>query len=422
MVGEDSTEDAAHVPEGIKTRYPIEPERILTALLIVIILGVTVAGAHLFGIFLPESYRFLLGVLLSGVAGLYLVSIFYWLYEVIQSWRSTPDPVTFGPEAVQVRILTIDAERTVQNTVNELPDTLTDRHVVAETPIEIEGATVHVVPDEFECMATDKGRALEWARRTLSCEKEYVLFLDEDTLVPEFPGLPDADLIQFREYPMKTDSWWTFWAEIIRMGWQLEQMGFERNDIPMYTWGGGLAVRKQVEDEISWNFESLIEDSVFAWLATRNGASYNVVETRFRDQAPLSLRAMLEQRRRWVVGTIRDERYLPFRYHILFIIRNVVWGFTPVLVVVTALTVIRPVISVAYLPRHLISGTFLVFTLLWIGGGIWYYGGVSRRTTPVIPLFPIISGIHSLGALWGLLTRPEKFHQTEKEPGEQEVK
>jgi hypothetical protein len=47
---------------------------------------------------------------------------------------------------------------------------------------------------------------------------------------------------------------------------------------------------------------------------------------------------------------------------------------------------------------------------------------LSRRTAPVIPLFPIISGTHSLGALWGLLTRPEEFHQTEKEPGEQEVK
>ncbi|WP_277543836.1 hypothetical protein [Haloarcula laminariae] len=233
MVGDDSTEGGAHVPEGIETRYPIEPERVLTALLIVIILGVTVAGAHLFGFVLPELYRVFLGVLLLGVAGLYVTSIFHWLYEVIQGWRSAPDPVTYGPEAVQVRILTIDAEGTVQNTVNELPDTLTDRHVIAETPIEIDGATVHVVPDDFECMAMDKGRALEWARRTLPCEKEYVLFLDEDTLVPEFPGLPDADIIQFREYPMKTDSWWTFWAEIMRMGWQLEQMGFKRHDIPM---------------------------------------------------------------------------------------------------------------------------------------------------------------------------------------------
>ncbi|MFB6197283.1 MAG: glycosyltransferase family 2 protein, partial [Halobacteriaceae archaeon] len=307
MVGEDSTEDAVHVPEGIETRYPIEPEHVLTALLIIITLGVTVAGAHLVGIVLPELYRSLLGVLLLGVAGLYIVSIFSWLYEVIQGWRSTPDPVTFGPDAVQVRILTINAEATVQKTVNELPDTLTDRHVIAETPIEIDGATVHVVPDEFECVAKDKGRALEWARRTLSCEKEYVLFLDEDTLVPEFPGLPDADLIQFREYPMKTDSWWAFWAEIIRMGWQLEQTGFRQNDIPMYTWGGGLAVRKQIEDEITWNFESLIEDSVFAWLATKNGASYDVVEGRFRNQAPPSIPAMVEQRRRWVVGTIRDE-------------------------------------------------------------------------------------------------------------------
>lgn len=421
MVGEDSTEDAVHVPEGIETQYPIEPERVLTALLIVIILGVTVTGAHLFGIVLPELYRSLLGVLLLGVAGLYIVSILFWLYEVIQGWRTTPEPVTFGPDAVQVRILTIDAEATVQNTVNELPDTLTDRHVIAETPLEIDRATVHVVPDDFECVAEDKGRALEWARRTLSCEREYVLFLDEDTLVPEFPGVPDADLVQFREYPMKTDSWWAFWAEILRMGWQLEQMGFKRHDIPMYTWGGGLAVRKEVEDETTWNFDSLIEDTVFAWLATKNGASYDVVEARFRNQAPLSIPAMLDQRRRWIVGTIRDEKCLPFHYYMLLMIRNVVWGFTPVLIGVTAMTVIRPGISAAYLPLHAISGAVLVVNLLWIGGGIWYYGGPTRRTLPVIPLFPIISVVHSTGALWGLLTEPDEFDQTEKDPDDQEL-
>lgn len=146
-----------------------------------------------------------------GVLGLYGFSMLWWLYEttvLARGWRVDEDDIQWGFDDVQVRVLTVDAASVVQATVDAIPDAIADVHVVAEAAMSIDGATVHVVPDEFECAATNKGRAVEWARRNVPCEREYVLYLDGDTLVTGFTGLPDADVIQFTEKPLYTGSNW----------------------------------------------------------------------------------------------------------------------------------------------------------------------------------------------------------------------
>lgn len=402
------------VPESIDIRYPVEPDRIIAAVFIAVGLGVGLLSADLLGVTLPQILRGLLVVPLWVLVGLYLLADLLWGFAVFDGLRRDSTPIDYGADDVQVRILTIDAEATVQKTVDALPETLADRHVIAETDLDITGAEVHVVPEDFECTAADKGRALEWARRHVQCDKEFVLFLDEDTLIPEFEGLPDADIVQFREHPGKTGSWLSFWSEVLRMGWQVEQLGFAEFDIPLYTWGGGLAVRKTVEDEITWNFYTLIEDTVFTWFAVENGASYEVAETRFRNQAPRSIKAMFEQRRRWVTGTIQGEKFLPAKYHMLLTVRNVVWALSPVLVAQAAVTLVLPVRVFDYLPFQASFLLLAVMTLVWTGAGVWYYGGPDLRTLPVIPLLPVLIVLHSLGAVWGFVSRPAGFKQTSK--------
>ncbi|MFC7166855.1 glycosyltransferase [Halospeciosus flavus] len=320
----------------------------------------------------------------------------------------------YGPEDVQVRILTVGAEEVVQETVRTLPDGLTDRHVIAEEPLDIEGATVHVVPDSFECTASDKGRALEWARRELPCAAEFILFLDEDTLVTAFDGLPDADIVQFREWPMFTGSYLTYWSEVLRMGYQTEQVRFATMDIPLYAWGGGIAVRKSVEDRVTWDFETLVEDTVFAWKAVKTGADFEIVDTKFRNQAPPSIRAMFEQRRRWLTGTLRDEEYLPFWFRGLMTLRNVSWVFSPL---TTSLVLFTGMIPLAMPGRALFQvlawGMFL-FSLIWVWRGWRYYEGLSLRTLPVFLVYPLVVAVHSAGAAWGFLSPPESFETTEK--------
>ncbi|MFD1643617.1 hypothetical protein [Halohasta litorea] len=141
--------------------------------------------------------------------------------------------------------------------VDSLPESLDDVHAIAESSIDVTGASVHVVPDDFDCRAVRKGRAQEWARRTLDCHKEFVLYLDEDSIVESFKGLPDADIVQLREKPRRTGSNLSFLADIDRMGGQLEQRAFARLSIPLFAWGGGIAVRSEIEDATTWDRKSL---------------------------------------------------------------------------------------------------------------------------------------------------------------------
>lgn len=230
----------------------------------------------------------------------------------------------------------------------------------------------------------------------------------------EFEGLPDADVVQFREWPYRPDggSWLVYWSEVLRMGYQLEQVGYADSDIPLYAWGGGLAVRKAVEDEITWDFETLIEDTVFTWFAAANGASFEVVETRFRNQAPPSLRAMFDQRRRWFVGTVRDEEYLPLGHQILLTVRNVGWAFSPILVLLAVVAVPFPGLAVPSLSVPVLAGPPPPHRVVG-RGGIWYYDG-DPRALPLVAVVPLVLVVHSFGALLGFLAPPRRFQTTQK--------
>nr|WP_245810864.1 hypothetical protein [Halorubrum halodurans] len=221
---------------------------------------------------------------------LYGLSAVWWILEatvLARGGRVDPEEVAWGYEDVQVRILTIDAEPVVQANVNAVPDGLDDVRVIAEAPIDVDGAAVHVVPEEFECVATNKGRAVEWARRNVPCEREYVLYLDEDTIMAGFEGLPDADVVQFTEKPLYTGSRIAYLSEIFRVGYQYEQFAFHRLRYPLYAWGGGVAVRRSLEQSITWDAATITEDTNFIWRAADEvGVSFAVLDVRFRNQAP----------------------------------------------------------------------------------------------------------------------------------------
>jgi hypothetical protein len=76
-------------------------------------------------------------------------------------WLATRDRTAWGLENVQVRILTIDAEAVVQGTVDALPSKIDDVRVIAEWPIDVEGATVHVGPEGFDAGHRDRAQHRE---------------------------------------------------------------------------------------------------------------------------------------------------------------------------------------------------------------------------------------------------------------------
>lgn len=167
------------------------------------------------------SIQGFLSLILWAALLVYGFSSLWWIVEVgvlSRGWNRDTEEV-WGLDDIQVRVLTIDAEAVVQQTVNAIPEGVADVRVIAEADIHINGAEVHVVPDKFDCAATNKGRAVEWARRNVDADEKYLLYLDEDTLVTELTGLPDADFIQFTEKPIYTGSRLTYLCEVFRTGY-----------------------------------------------------------------------------------------------------------------------------------------------------------------------------------------------------------
>jgi len=348
---------------------------------------------------------------------IFFLTTVYWLGEMVLVGRARPAPIEHGLESIEVRVLTVDAETVVQATVDQLPDGLAAVRVIAERDIRIQGAPVHTVPAEFSCAATRKGRAVEWARRSVPCDAEYILYLDEDTLLSDFQGLPDADIVQLSEQPIRSKSWLTYLAEIFRIGFQLEQATFPSFRYPLYAWGGGFAVRKSVEDEITWDVNSLTEDTNFIWRAFADPSrDLAFLRVRAMNQAPPSVREMIHQRRRWISGAAKDAYLLPRRYRVLSLVRNAAWGLvflSPGLV----LPLISPISIVLFPALYRLLILFQLAGLFgWAVLGYLYYGERIRVLVLLLLTVPLTAILHAAGAFWALLSPTDDFRVTRKVP------
>ena len=358
----------------------------------------------------------LFGVALWAVTLLFGATALIWMVitYVVGAGYDTPAN-EYGLDDVQVRLMTVDAAAVVQETVDSLPDGLDDVHVIAESPIDVAGASVHVVPDEFDCRAVRKGRAQEWARQTLDCQKEFVLYLDEDSIVESFDGLPDADIVQLREKPRRTGSKLSFLADIYRMGVQIEQRAFARLSIPLFAWGGGIAVRSEIEDATTWDRKSLVEDTAFVWAAFQDhDVSFALADAVCWNEAPPSLYEITQQRRRWAAGNLQASAMLPLRYEALTRVRNAAWALSPIVtLIVVPLSLVS--VTVAYGGLFFAASMALALcTLAWFLLGVAYYGGDYGYWALALPLAPVVTVVHSMGTVAGILAPPETFRVTTK--------
>ncbi|EMA45150.1 glycosyltransferase [Halobiforma nitratireducens] len=370
----------------------------------------------------PTILSVVLFLVLGVVLVLYGLSTLWWLYEVLVLSRrhSGDDPIEWGLEDVQVRVLTVDDEGVVQGTVDAVPAAIDDIHVIAEAPMDIDGATVHVVPEGFDCDATNKGRALEWASQSLACETEYILYLDEDTIVTEFAGLPDADIVQFTELPIYTGSWLAYCCEVFRVGYQLEQFAFPQLRYPLYAWGGGIAIRRDLEERIGWDVGTVTEDTNFVWRAACDGdCSFRVADARFRNQAPPSVSAMVRQRRRWISSSLQDGGILPLSYRPLYGTRIVVWACSPLVLAWILGGFFEPV--AAGLPVRAVGGISAVLGLVlvvFMWCGLRAYRIEPRLWPAFLLVTPLAVVLHATGAAWGIVSPVSEFRVTEKVPPE----
>ncbi len=375
------------------------------------LLGTTVPSLLPGGVDWYGAFELLLWATTTLFAG---TALFWVILTYVVGAGYEPPEAVHGGDDIQVRVLTMDSEDVVQATIDSLPAELDDVHVIAEASIDVEGAAVHVVPESFSCEAVRKGRAIEWARRTFETDREFVLYLDEDSHLETFGGLPDADIVQLREQPRHTGSVLSYLADVYRMGVQIEQRAFARLSIPLFAWGGGIAVRRSVEDEVTWNRETLVEDTAFVWAAARKlTPTFELARATCRNEAPPSLSEILQQRRRWAAGNIDAATKLPLGYQVLVRIRNYAWALSPVVTLI-ALPLSILGVSVGGGLFVLTSLALGLFTLFWFLRGVAYYGMAERKLALALPLAPLVSVVHSMGTVAGIIDPPADFRVTEK--------
>lgn len=114
------------------------------------------------------------------------------------------------------------------------------------------------------------------------------------------------------------------------MGVQFEQRAFARLSIPLFAWGGGIAVRTEVEEQTTWDRETPVEDTAFVWAAFQEtDVTFALSDAVCGDEAPPPLDEILQQRRRWAAGDVQASKMLPRRYEPLTRVRNYAWALSP---------------------------------------------------------------------------------------------
>lgn len=326
-------------------------------------------------------------------------------------------------EDIQLRILTVNNSSTVRRTVESARKHFSDIRVIAEEELKDIPCKVHVVPNEFESDAVRKGRALEWARKNVDCDKEYVLYIDEDTIIRRFSGMPDADIIQFRETPTYSGSILSYLTEVYRIGYQYEQFGFGFYRYPMYAWGGGIAIRQSLEQKITWDYKTITEDTSFAWRASKymGRIKFAVVDEEFYNQSPTNIRSLFNQRRRWVSGTIQDSGVLPIGYKIVVYTRLFIWSYSPFVFLNGIIIFLFPHPITSSLPFILALTMELIIIHITTAVGVVQYWDESKKTMLAIPLTVILSVVNSIGALWGIISPAKDFAVTKKRDIESKI-
>lgn len=346
----------------------------------------------------------LTGLVVAGLLILLVNAIIWAGYSLRGARRASPTR-KWGIEDVDVRVVSRDsATESVRETVESVPDGAASVHVVGKQKHDIDSAVTHVLPEDFECDARAKGRLLEWARRNLPSDGEYALYIDAGTVVSDFNGLPDSDLVQFRERPVETDSRLTWLSDLLRSNGVTELVGYSYSNMPLFVWSGGLAVRHDTEEDVTWNRDAINSGSAFAWEATRTGHTYQYITDHFIIQSAGSVISLAGMKRKWYSGRVHDSiLHLPHHYWLFISFRSIAWTistfFTPLVATGLLLTPITRVLAlgvIATTVAQAIVGWRLV-------------NGEPRPLGELLVALPVVTVVDGLGYVYGMLNPVDDY-------------
>ncbi|KAJ5548462.1 hypothetical protein N7513_005696 [Penicillium frequentans] len=175
------------------------------------------------------------------------------------------------------------------------------------------------VPQYFQPkLAKYKGRALEWCRQYWNLsESDWVLHLDEETHIDEYLVKACLDFIErgAEDFGMGTVHYTahSYWKNAFLTTAETSRVAedFGRFQLPVRLFrrplfgcihGSFLLINGAVENDITWNTDCLAEDFWFGLHAARRGFKFGWIHAVAREQAPVNLQDLINQRRRWYSG------------------------------------------------------------------------------------------------------------------------
>jgi cellulose synthase/poly-beta-1,6-N-acetylglucosamine synthase-like glycosyltransferase len=171
-----------------------------------------------------------------------------------------------------------------------------------------------------------------------------------------------------------------------------------------------------LEDEITWDAKTITEDTNFVWRAIkeRGDIDFRVLNFKFRNQAPPTIRGMFRQRRRWFSGTQHSSNILPRRYRAFLSFRMIAWALSPVIPFISLFLYFFP--QYVPQPRAYLLGSLVAFAMLFVITfvGVIVYIKHERITLLALPLTPLLVVLNTFGALWGWIAPIQTFAVTEK--------
>ena len=105
------------------------------------------------------------------------------------------------------------------------------------------------------------------------------------------------------------------------------------------------------------------------------------------------------------------------RYRLLTRLRNCAWALSPVVTLVAVPLSLLGVVVYGGL-FVLLSALLAAFTFFWYLRGALAYGGQRVALALATPLAPLVTVVHSMGTVAGILAPPERFRVTTKTGGD----
>lgn len=248
-----------------------------------------------------------------------------------------------------------------------------------------------VVPQDFQCKASYKARALEYARR-LRVERRLndfhvkILFVDDDGVPTksyiEKATMADFDVCEGIPTPR------TGYGRLLSHMDDLRTINciylcsvFQGIGHPIHVHGEGLCVRGTAEGLVTWNYPMFAsEDLVFGHMAVDRNRTWGFVWDYVEITSPFTWQDFLTQRRRWLWGNIHAIRHvLPLRSSILLICLYIYGLFT---FVASSLGIVLAATGKLRLqPRFLLwllASMTIWLSMFALSGAINSGGGASR--------------------------------------------